>query len=214
MKNNFYVTIGRQMGAGGLSIGHKLSRVLSVPCYNNSILEKASQESGINLEFFEKADEVISQKFSSGYIGINFSSLFSDIFASTAIDNTELFKVQSNAIRKLAQSGSSIFVGRCADYILREERNILSVFITATLEDRIDRIRKSGRISDIDKMSDSHIADMLEKADKKRAEYYNYFTFKEWGKASSYHICLDSSRISEDKCVDIIANLPLINSLI
>ncbi len=207
MTDKFYITIGREMGSGGLFIAQQLSELLSIPCYNSTILKKAATNSGISLEFFEKADENISQKFSSGYIGINFSSLFSDIFASNAIDNSELFKMQSDAIRDLAAKGSAIFVGRCADYILREEKNLLSIFISADINDRVSRIKASKRITDIDKMTDTHIIDMLEKADKKRAEYYNYFTFKEWGKANSYHLCLNVSKIDDKKCVEIIADL-------
>ena len=207
MTDKFYITIGRQMGAGGLSLGHKLADSLSIPCYNNTILKQASQESGICLEIFEKADEKISQKISTGYIGINFSSLFSDVFSSSALDNTELFKMQGQAILDLSEKGSAVFVGRCADYILRDKKRVLSVFFTATIEDRVKRIKEQARLVDIDKYSDEHIAEILEKADKKRADYYNFSTFKDWGCACSYDLCLNTSKFSEENCVEIIKGL-------
>lgn len=207
MKPKFFITIGRELGSGGFEIGKRLAERFGIPFYDKELINLASQESGICKEFFEKADEIRTQKFSSGFFGLNFSSIFSDVASTSPIDNAELFRIQSDVIRRIAAEGSAVFVGRCADYILRDEKNCLNVFITSSIPDRIKRLRNSKKIKGIDKLTDEQIADELEKWDKKRSGYYNYFSYKKWGYASSYDICLDSSRLGIEKCVEIIAGL-------
>lgn len=207
MKPKFFITIGRELGSGGFEIGKRLAERFGIPFYDKELINLASKESGICKEFFEKADEIRTQKFSSGFFGLNFSSIFSDVASTSPIDNAELFRIQSDVIRRIAAEGSAVFVGRCADYILRDEKNCLNVFITSSIPSRIERLRNSQKIKGIDKLTDEQIIDELEKWDKKRSGYYNYFSYKKWGYASSYDICLDSSRLGIEKCVDIIAGL-------
>jgi Cytidylate kinase len=201
MENNFIISIGRQIGAGGLDTAHKLSEEFGIKVYDRELLQEVARQSGLAPEFFEKKDE----KASRGRLGAlsSFRSLLSG-GSRTATDSvmTEegLFKVQSDVMRNIAQTESCIIVGRCADYILRDHPRLITVFICASLESRIKRIM-NGRGLD-----EEEARRYIEQGDKKRAEYYNYFTFKKWGDSSSYDLCIDSSRLGDDigKVVEII----------
>ncbi|NLD21223.1 MAG: cytidylate kinase-like family protein [Bacteroidales bacterium] len=196
MDNKILITVGRQIGAGGLDTARALSKKLDIPVYDKELLTIASLESGINQEFFEHKDEkpVSSSSFARFFDTQNY-------VPETAISQDKLFSTQSEVILKAAQSGSGIFVGRCADYIIRDFPKVLRVFITADMPDRVARLSKSWT------MSEDDIRKMIEREDKKRAAYYNYYTFKKWGDSSSYDLCLNSSKFGIDNCVDTIINM-------
>ena len=206
MDSKYYITIGRQLGAGGLEIAKKLSGIFGIPVYDKELIKIASQESGISPEFFEKADER-PRKSRGGLFGLSFSNVAYNNFggSSSVLDESELFRIQGEIIREIASKGPAIFVGRCADYILREEERNMSIFITATDSDRVARLRKSVKMDGFKEMSDEELVEHMHKEDKKRAEYYNYYTYKEWGHSSSYNLCLDSSFYGTEKCARIIA---------
>lgn len=192
------ITIGRQFGSGGRVIGHKLAERLDIAYYDKELITLASKESGICGEFFEKADEKASNSllkaFTMGF------SLNSTIFQNNDyLSNESLFQIQSDVIRKVAAEKSCILVGRCADYILRDNKDCLSVFISASLEDRIRRAMEYN-----DKLKASDAEEFLRKADKSRASYYNYYTDKTWGAADSYDLCINSSYLGIDKTIDYI----------
>ena len=191
---NYVITIGRQLGSGGKQIGEILSQRLHIPCYDKELIQLASRESGLGKEFFEKMDE----KSSYSFFGNFFSFRSGYVGDSNYLCNETLFKIQSDVIKELAEKESCIFVGRCADYILRDYPRRLSVFVCARKEDRIDRIRLAQNISEKD------AAALIEQADKKRADYYNYYSNKVWGMAASYDLCVDSSVFGMDKIVSII----------
>lgn len=206
MDSKYYITIGRQLGAGGLEIANKLSGIFGIPMYDKELIKIASQESGISPEFFEKADES-PRKSRGGLFGLSFSNMAYNNFggSSSVLDESELFKIQSEIITEIASKGPAIFVGRCADYILRQEPNCMSIFITASDSDRIARLRRSVKMDGFKQFSDEQLVEHMRKEDKKRAEYYNYYTYKEWGHSSAYNLCLDSSFYGTDKCAEIIA---------
>ncbi|MBR5856804.1 MAG: cytidylate kinase-like family protein [Bacteroidales bacterium] len=206
MESKFYITIGRQLGAGGLEIAKKLSGIFGIPVYDKELIKIASKESGISPEFFENADEN-PKRGGGGLFGISFSNMAYNNFgtAHSVLDESELFRIQGEIIRDLASKGPAIFVGRCADYILREEPNCMSVFITASDNDRVERLRKSVKMNGFKEMSDEQLVEYMHKEDRKRADYYNYYTYKEWGHSSSYHLCLNSSFYGAEKCAGIIA---------
>ena len=206
MESKYYITIGRQLGAGGLEIAKKLSGIFGIPVYDKELIKIASKESGISPEFFEKADES-PRKSRGGIFGLSFSNVAYNNFGGTpsVLDESELFRIQGEIIREIASKGPAIFVGRCADYILREEERNMSIFITATDSDRVARLRKSVKMEGFKQMSDEELIEHMHKEDKKRAEYYNYYTYKEWGHSSSYNLCLDSSFYGTEKCARIIA---------
>lgn len=179
------VTIGRQVGSGGRIVGEMLAKRLGVPFYDKRILEMASKESGIKGEFFERIDE-------------NFSP-FRQIITS-GISDVSMFQEQSNAILKAAEQGGAVFVGRCSDYILRNNTNVVNVFLTAEMSDRI------ARAMEYFKIPEQEASKVIREHEKNRSKYYSFFTDKTWGAAASYHLCLNTSLVGLEATVDIIIN--------
>lgn len=199
MDNNFVVNIGRQLGSGGREIGEKLADRLDIGFYDKELINLASEESGLCPEFFEKADEKPSQGIIGGLFGMRFPFISDGaIPATNCLSNDALFKVQSDVIRRLASERSCLFVGRCADYILREHPRCVNIFIAASPQDRIARLCRMHSISE------EAAEEMMEKADKRRSAYYNYYSFKTWGAAATYHLCIDSSALGIDGTVDFL----------
>ncbi len=207
METRFYITIGREKGAGGLEIAKRLSEELGIPQYDKQLLDLAAKESGLCKEVFANIDERRGSKFISGFFSGIMGSLYSEYGTISGINREELFRIQSSCIMNIANEGSAIFVGRCADYILRGRDNSLNVFITASGDDRIDRLLEHNKIKNAEKYSREEMEDLLEKSDNRRASYYNYFTYKKWGAASSYDLCLNSSLIGIEGCVNIIKGI-------
>lgn len=200
MEDKFFVNIGRQLGSGGREIGEKLAVRLGIDFYDKELINLASEESGLCREFFEKADEKASQGIIGGLFGMRFPFIGDGAMppAMNCLSNDALFKVQSDVIRKLASEKSCLFVGRCADYILRDNPRCANVFISSSHEDRIERL---CRLHSITKEAAEN---MMEKADKKRSDYYNYYSYKTWGAAASYHLCIDSSVLGIEGTVDFV----------
>jgi cytidylate kinase len=190
---NYIITIGRQLGSGGLQIGDLLSQKLEIPCYDKELINIASRESGLGKEFFEKADEKSSFSFFSSIFGSGYMGTDSGI---NYLSNENLFDIQSQVIKDLAEKSSSIFVGRCADYILRRHPRCLKIFITADLKDRIRRVSQAKQIPE------KKALELIELTDKKRASYYNYYSNKIWGMSTSYDLCINSSAFGINSIVD------------
>jgi cytidylate kinase len=207
MKTKFYITIGRQKGAGGLEIAKRLSEEFGIPQYDKQLLDIAAKESGMCKEIFADIDERRGSKFISGFFSGIMGSLYSEYGASSGINREDLFRIQSDSIIKIANEGSAIFVGRCADYILRERANCLNVFITAAPQERVARLLECGKIPNAEKYSNDEMVELLEKSDSKRENYYNYFTYKQWGAAASYDLCLNSSLLGIEGCVKVISDI-------
>lgn len=199
MSDKYIINIGRQLGSGGKDIGEKLASRLGISFYDKELINLASKESGLSEELFEKADEKPSQTIIGGLFGARFS-LFTDssLPYTNYLSNDALFKIQSDVIRKLAEEKSCLFVGRCADYILRENPRCVNVFVTACMEERIQRVCATKNLTP------EQAEDLIAKTDKKRSEYYNYYSYKTWGAASTYHLCIDSSVLGIDETVLLI----------
>ena len=164
MSGNYVINIGRQLGSGGKEIGEKLAARLGIDFYDKELINLASEERGLCKEFFEKADEKASQGIIGGLFGMRFPFISEGAMPCTnCLSNDALFKVQSDVIRRLAAEKSCVFVGRCADYILREHPRCANVFISATKEDRIARLCQMHRIDE------EAAEEMIEKADKRRS---------------------------------------------
>ena len=183
--------------SGGSEIGKKLADNLNIKYYDKELIQLAAKESGICPELFEKADEKSSggllQAFAMGFSMNGALYQPNDYFTDAT-----LFQVQSDVIRKIAAERSCVIVGRCADYILKDDPHCTSVFIHSSEEDRIKRIIGKNPVTEKEAL------EQMRKTDKTRASYYNYYTDKTWGAAMSYHLCLNSSVIGTDHCVRLI----------
>lgn len=197
MDNKIILTIGRQFGSGGREVGQKLAQALGIAYYDKQLMAIAAKESGLSEEFFEKADERASNGLAYAFtMGYSYMGLFPPY--ADVLSNDRLFLYQSEAIRNLAEQGSCIIVGRCADYILRDNPDCLSFFIHNNPENRIQRIIESQHVTV------EQAKEMMTKNDKSRAAYYNYYTNKEWGVASSYNFSIDVSVLGVDETVQFI----------
>ena len=183
------ITIGRQFGSGGLLVAKKLGEKLGIPVYDNELITRAAQDSGFDIEFFKRSDEKKSI--------FSFSALFTSS-SENYMSDSGLFKMQCETIRSIAEQGSAIIVGRCADYVLREHDNVVSVFLTSPLETRAKRVMERDGLSQDEAMA------KIQKKDASREAYYNYFTFGNWGVASTYNLCIDSSILGIDGTTDLI----------
>ncbi|MDR0988701.1 MAG: cytidylate kinase-like family protein [Prevotellaceae bacterium] len=196
MDKNFVINIGRQLGSGGREIGEKLAARLGINFYDKELITLASQESGLCRELFEKADERTAQGVVGGLLAMRFPFIGDgSVSALNYLSNDALFKIQSDVIRGLAAEHSCLFVGRCADYILREHPRHLNLFISAHRADRLARLCAQYHISE------EEAENRMNKEDKKRAEYYNYYSYKTWGAAATYHLCVDSSVLGVEDTV-------------
>ena len=195
---NIVITIARQYGSGGKTVGGMVADRLGIPCYNREILRMASDESGINEKLFAQADERIKKsalfRISKSVYEGELLPPDSDDFVSTR----NLFNYQAKIIKKLAETESCVIVGRCADYILRNYPNVMSVFVHAPHDFCMEQamLRSS--------MTEREMEKFIAKTDKYRGEYYHYYTGQEWSSALHYDLCLDSSKLGFDKCVDAI----------
>jgi cytidylate kinase len=197
MKKDYVITVGRQLGSGGRIIGENLAGQLGIAFYDKELIKIASQESGLGKEYFEQADEKKSYSIFGGLFGLR-GTLADEPFSHYYLNNETLFKIQSDVIRDLAEKGPCLFVGRCADYVLKENPRCVNVFISADMNDRIKRV------AEVQNTSAEKARDFIEKADKQRAGYYNYFSNKVWGAAESYHLCVNSSVLGIDETVNLI----------
>ncbi|MDD3403246.1 MAG: cytidylate kinase-like family protein [Hespellia sp.] len=198
MKTNTIITIGRQFGSGGHEIGTRLAEDLGVKFYDKEMLAIAAKESGICEEIFETHDEKPTNSFLYSLVMDTYSVGYSGNAYSDMPINHKVFLAQFDAIKKIADKGPCILVGRCADYALENYENVLNIFIHADLDARIRRI---ARIHDL---TDAKAKDMIIKADKKRASYYNYYSNKRWSDAESYELCISSSELGIDGTVKAI----------
>jgi len=201
MKTNTIITIGRQFGSGGREIGQKLAKELEIPFYDQEMLDRAAKESGFCKEIFESHDEKPTNSFLYSLVMDTYSLGYSSGSFTDMPLNHKVFLAQFDAIKKMAEEGPCVFVGRCADYALEGNENLLSVFIHADIDSRTKRIARDFQ------MTDSKAKEMILKTDKKRANYYNYFTNKKWGDATSYHYCFCSSKLGIDGTVEAIKDM-------
>lgn len=187
------INVGRQFGSGGKLVALALGKKLGIPVYDQELISKAAEQSGFSKELFAKSDEKRNLLALSSFI-VDVGRFGS---ADNYVSDNQLFVIQSNVIRSIADKGSAIFIGRCADYILRD-RPCLDVFISASDEVRIKRIAERMGITP------EQAESLMQKKDRTRETYYNYFTFGNWGVASNYDLCVDSSVLGIDGTADMI----------
>ncbi|MBP5456474.1 MAG: cytidylate kinase-like family protein [Paludibacteraceae bacterium] len=196
MGKNIIISIGRQFGAGGRRIGKALAEALNFDYYDNELITATAKECGLDPEFFKKADEKSEKNYFLQQIEEYISGGF---FTNSLLSNDQLFKLQSDTIRKLAEEKPCVIVGRCSDYVLRDNPYCISIFLHSSDEDRIERIKKR-----MEGVSDDEITDMMKLADKRRAHYYNFYSNKTWGMSSTYTLSVDVSALGEKQTIDFL----------
>lgn len=198
MDKKIIITIGREYGSGGREIGRLLAEKLGIKCYDKELLTLASKDSGLSEELFKSNDEKPTNSFLYSLVMDTYSVGYS---TSSFIDmplNQKVFMAQYDTIKKLAESESCVIVGRCADYALKDCPDCISVFIKASMEFKIDRIMK------LYDYSENKAKDIITKTNKKRSNYYNFYTNKRWADSRSYDLCIDSSELGIDNSVELI----------
>lgn len=193
----FSICIGRQLASGGREVGRRLAERLGAAYYDSEILDLAARESGLCREAFERNDE------RKGFFGTAVRSMSSFIGMGAQYPgqsrDIELFTMQSEAIQKAASEGNCIFIGRAADYVLRNHPRCLSVFISADETARIGLLcREKG-------IGESEARNLMDRVDAKRASFYNFYSGKKWGDARSYDLCINVTRVGIEKAVNMIA---------
>jgi len=200
MKKNIVITIARQYGSGGRTVGEMLSKDLGIHYYDKELVKLASEESGIDEKLFVQADESIRSgnpilnKLKKNVYNGALISPESDEFTSMK----NLFNYQADVMKKLADTTSCVIVGRCADYVLKDYDNVISVFVHAPKDFLMQEAAKKQP------MRGKELEKFIEKTDKYRADYYEYYTGKKWEDACNYDLCLNSSRLGFEKCVEAI----------
>lgn len=199
---NYCITIGRQYGSGGHEIGEKLANALNIPFYDNALIDRVAKDSGLCKEIIAEHDERPTSSFLYNLVMDTYSGNFSS--RGTLADlpfGQKIFLAQFDTVKKVASEGPCVIVGRCADYILKERKDLVTVFIYADTDFRIKRIKK-----DFPDLSDNKIKDLLDKKDRERASYYNYYSDNKWGRATTYDLCLNSSNLGIEGSVKLIEN--------
>ena len=198
MANKIY-TIGREFGSGGREVGEKLAAKLGIKLYDKELLQQAAKDSGFCEEIFENHDEKPTNSFLYSLVMDTYSvSCYS---AAPFLDmplNHKVFLAQFETIKKIAEKESCVIVGRCADYALSDNPDCINIFIHADLDVRIKNVSRNLNITE------NKARDIINKTDKQRASYYNYYTSKKWGDSKSYNLSLDAGKLGTDNCVEMI----------
>lgn len=198
----FIINIGRQLGSGGRAIGHILAKELNIAYYDKEILTLAAKDSGFSREIFERNDE--HKGFFRAVLGSIVPQFGSgNEFYSNSLSEENLFRLQSDAIRKAAADHSCIFIGRCADYVLRDVPRCVNVFIAADPEDRIERL------CHLQNITRQEAKRLIARGDSKRAEFYNFYSSGTWGAADTYDLCINSSVLGTERTAAFIKEFAL-----
>ncbi len=199
-EEKFVITVGRRFGSGGRDLGRHLAEAFNIQYYDKELLVEAAKEAGMSTEFFEHSDERVPT-FLSGVFSFNMG-LNPNVWyhGSNSISDDSIYNTQSDVIRRLADSGSCVIVGRTADYVLREHPRAIHIFVHAPEDECVRRIMERGDCS-----SEAEARSRSRKINKLRSNYYNFYTDKRWGDSSGYDLTFDSSKISMPDMVGVIA---------
>lgn len=196
----YVITIGRSYGSGGRTMGKLLAEDLGIRYCDRELLRMASDKSGINEELFGQADESVKKSLSNFFKikKADIDAIPASADSENFVSDDNLFKIQAQVIRELAQEGDCVIVGRCANYILRDNPNVIRLFCYASLEDCIEREKmQSG-------MDEKEIVKKIQRIDKNRAEYYKYHTGQEWDAAANYDLCLNTGTMSYEQLIKVV----------
>jgi len=201
------LTIGRQYGSGGREIGQKLADHYGIKCYDRDLVAHVAKDSGFCKEIIQREDERPTSSFLYNLVMDTYSFGHGAAAAFTDMPlSQKVFLAQFETIKELAAKGGCVIIGRCADYALEENPHLLSIFIHADYDFRIKRIMEEASLSE------TKARELINKTDKSRGQYYNYYTGRKWGVAANYHVSLDSSRFGIDETVEFICSMAQIKS--
>ena len=189
-------TIGRQFGSGGRQVGKALAKKLGIPYYDKELLAIAAKDSGLSEALFHNADEKPTSSLLYSLVMGNYSAASSTLGFNEMPLNDQLFLIQSKTVKKVAEQGSCVIIGRCADYRLRDDPSVISVFIHAPIDARVERA------INVYEVPRDKAEDICLKNDKTRANFYNYYSDQKWGMCKTYDLSLDSSLLGIDGCVE------------
>lgn len=192
------ITISRQFGSGGRGIGKLLADRLDIPFYDKELIELASKESGIDERIFKSEGEETGRFYQVlGAIGYALGSPAGGIYEYSI--NDQLYLVQANIIEQLANEGPCVIVGRCADYVLADREDVLNIYLCADMDERLRRVIDEYHVEDADEA-------MLCKVDKRRSNYYQYYTDRVWGKAENYDLYINTGKFDTDAIIGMIVD--------
>ena len=194
--SDLIIVVGRQFGSGGRRIGNLLARIFSLAYYDKEMLAEASEQFGFSQNIFARCDEkrpsalraLLTNAFGVG-----------DAYAPGPMSDEAIYSAQSHVIRELASRGGCVFVGRSADYILREHPHVVSIFLSSPIEQRAKAIFGRGDAPTLEKARE-----LAARCDRAREDFYNYFTGRKWGRSDNYHLSLDTSLLNDEAAVDVI----------
>lgn len=198
MKDKYIITFARRFGSGGRDVAKKTAEILDIPFYDKEIIALAAKESGLSEKLFEGIDEKPTDSFLYSLVmglqsGASTYCRYGDVAGA---DN--LFRIQAQVIREIADRGPCVIVGRCADYILRDYENLVSVFVHADIEKRIARVMEAYDLKE------SSAEDYINKTDKRRNSFYNFYTNRIWGSVDNYDLSIDTTRIGVDGAAELV----------
>lgn len=197
--DHFVITIARGFGSGGKEIGTKLSKQLGIPCYEKELLDMASVYSGINKQLFAEVDEKLRGSYLRNLLTKTPSEYVVEPSSKKFTSDVNLFNIQSEIIRELAKTESCIIIGKCADYVLRDRDNVVSVYIEAPRKDCVQSIMNKMHVSE------QEANELIQKTDKYRADYYKFYTNGGyWTNPVNYDLTINSARAGRDMCVELI----------
>ena len=202
MAKKLIITIARQYGSGGREIGEKIAAALGIPLYDKEIIKDVAAQGDLHVDVIKKSEETAANSL------LYTLAMGSNVFgASMAFGykmplNDKLFILQSDIIKGYAKEGSCVIIGRCADYVLRDESNILRIFVFGDLDHRKERVMQ--RHPDV---TSAQVVDIINKTDKRRSSYYNFYTGQKWGKFDNYDLTVNSSTLGIDGVVSSIVDI-------
>lgn len=199
MDKKIIVTISREFGSGGRIIGSKVAEKLGIPFYDRKIIELSAEKSGLAVSFVENTEQKIKNKF---FHNLAFGGYYmgAETCGAQLSLSDKLFIATCEIINKLAEEGSCVIVGRCADYVLKNRDDVINIFIYSDLKHKTERAVAQYGVAENKAVAE------VQKADKYRANHYNYYTERVWGEKSNYHLCLNSGFLGIDNTVDIIVD--------
>ena len=197
----YVITIARGFGSGGKDIGMRLSKALGIPCYERQILTMASEKNGIDEYIFVENDEKLRGKYIANFLRKVPVSGIVEPYDKEFISDVNIFNLQAEIIRSLAATESCIIIGKCADYILKDYKNVVSIYVEAPRECCVKSIREKMHVSE------ERAHQLIHSTDKYRSKYYSYYTGgRDWTNPTNYDLVLNTGRVDRDMCVEIVKN--------